>query len=312
MAVRPDTTETPSLADRAGDLAFRALMGVAQLLPYRIRVPLTGWITAHLIAPLAGYRARVLANLDKIMPDMPRDERHRLAIAVPDNVGRTFAELYSGAEFIDRVRDIPLEGPGAEMLRAAQRDGRPVVLVTGHFGNYDVARAALIGRGYRVGGLYKPARNPLFNRHYVAAMSRIGTPMFPRGTKGLGEMVRFLKSGGMVGMVIDQHMRHGLPLQFFGHTAMTATSAADLALKYGALLVPIYGIRQENGLDFRILVEAPIPPTNAEAMTQALNDSLEALVRRHMDQWFWIHRRWKPKRRRKDKGERKAKRKDKS
>ena len=88
-------------------------------------------------------------------------------------------------------------------------------------------------------------------------------------------------------------MRHGLPLTFFGVTAMTATSAADLALKYGADLIPIYGIRKENGLDFDILVEEPVPHTDAETMTQAINDSLESLVRRHMDQWFWIHRRWK-------------------
>jgi KDO2-lipid IV(A) lauroyltransferase len=106
-------------------------------------------------------------------------------------------------------------------------------------------------------------------------------------------MVRHLRSGGMLGMLIDQHMGHGAPLTFFGKTALTALSAADLALKYDALLVPTYGIRGPDGLSFTIVVEAPIPAGTPEAMTQALNDSLEALVRRHMDQWFWIHRRWK-------------------
>jgi KDO2-lipid IV(A) lauroyltransferase len=88
-------------------------------------------------------------------------------------------------------------------------------------------------------------------------------------------------------------MQHGEPLTFFGREARTALSAAELALKYDAALVPTYAIRQPDGLTFEIVVEAPIPPGTAAEMTQALNDSLERLVRGHIDQWFWIHRRWK-------------------
>jgi KDO2-lipid IV(A) lauroyltransferase len=106
-------------------------------------------------------------------------------------------------------------------------------------------------------------------------------------------MVRFLRGGGILGLLIDQRMQQGAKLSFFGHEALTALSAAELALKYDALLLPVYAIRQENGLDFDILVESPIPPGPPEAMTQALNDSLEALVRAHPGQWLWIHRRWK-------------------
>ncbi|TMV76841.1 lysophospholipid acyltransferase family protein, partial [Thioclava sp. BHET1] len=91
----------------------------------------------------------------------------------------------------------------------------------------------------------------------------------------------------------DQHMGNGARLRFFGQDALTSLSAAELALKYEALCVPAYAIRQPNGLDFEVLIEAPIPHGPAEEMTQALNDSLEAQVRQHMDQWFWIHRRWK-------------------
>ena len=75
--------------------------------------------------------------------------------------------------------------------------------------------------------------------------------------------------------------------------ARTALSAAELALKYDALLVPTYAVRRPDGLTFDIIVEPPIPHGSAKAMTQALNDSLETLVRQHMDQWFWVHRRWK-------------------
>ena len=272
---------------------LRGLIALLLALPYRWRVPLCGWVMARVIAPIAGYDARVRANLALILPDLPESEVRRLMRRVPDNVGRTLIEIYSGAEFIARTTAEPLTGPGVAALDAAHAAGRPVILVTGHFGNYDASRAALIARGFRVGALYRPMRDAAFNAHYLRAISGIGTPVFPRGRQGLGQMVRFLKGGGMLGMLIDQHMSHGAALTFFGHPAKTALSAAELALKYDALVVPTYGVRRADGLTFDIIVESPIPHGTALAMTQALNDSLEALVRRHLDQWFWIHRRWK-------------------
>ncbi len=274
------------------DRVLRGLIWVLLRLPYRIRVPLCGWTLSHLIAPFAGYDRRVRENLAMVLPELDPAEVKRLVRAVPDNVGRTVIEIYSGAEFAARVASSPAEGPGLAALDAAHADKRPVILVTGHFGNYDAWRTVFIARGYAVGALYRPMANPYFNRHYVAAMTAIGKPMFPRGRPGLSDMVRFLKSGGMLALVIDQNMSHGASLRFFGKRARTALSAADLALKYDALLVPTYAIRAPDGLSFRVLVEAPIPHGTPEGMTQALNDSLEALVRQHLDQWFWIHRRW--------------------
>jgi KDO2-lipid IV(A) lauroyltransferase len=280
------------------DRALRGLIWLLLRLPYRWRVPLCGWVLSRVIAPVAGYRRRVRDNLRLVLPDLPPEEARRIARAVPDNVGRTVIEIYSGPEFIAHAVSHPLTGGGVAALEAAHQANRPVILVTGHFGNYDASRAALIARGYRVGALYMPMANPYFNRHYVRAISGIGTPLFPRGRAGLASMVRHLRGGGMLGMLVDQHMRHGEALTFFGRPALTALSAAELALKYNALLVPTYAVRKSDGLSFDIIVEPPIPPGTPEAMTQALNDSLEALVRRHLDQWFWIHRRWKTRRRR--------------
>jgi Kdo2-lipid IVA lauroyltransferase/acyltransferase len=272
---------------------LRNLIGMFLALPYTWRVPLCGWVMAYIIAPFAGYDKRVRENLALVLPDLPQDEVKRMMRAVPRNVGRTLIEIYSGDEFVARAAAEPLKGEGLAALDEAHAAGRPVILVTGHFGNYDASRAALIARGYRVGALYRPMGAADFNAHYVEAISRIGTPVFPRGRAGLADMVRFLRSGGMLGLLIDQHMGHGVPLSFFGQPAMTALSAAELALKYDALVVPTYAVRRASGLDFDIIIEPPIPHGTAEEMTQALNDSLERLVRQHLDQWFWIHRRWK-------------------
>lgn len=286
-------TEAETRADRWTDRIVRRVLWAITRLPYRIRVPLGGWVVATLVAPVAGYSTRVRQNLALVRPDLPARDRRRLVRAVSDNVGRGLVELWSGDEFTALARDMDITGPGAAAIEAAHRAGRPVILATGHFGNSHAARAALIARGYRVGALYKPMTNRAFNRRYVAAMSAIGTPLFPRGRQGMGDMIRFLRQGGMLGMLFDLHVGDGAELTFFGHPARTATTAADLAIKYGADLVPIYGIRRPDGLTFDIRAEAPVPHGDPLVMMQALNDGLEALVRQHMDQWFWIHRRWK-------------------
>lgn len=275
------------------NLVIRAIIGLALALPYRWRVPFMGWIMARVAAPVAGWDKRICNNLTLIFPELPASEVRRLTRKVPDNFGRSLIEIYSGDEFKNRVKDIAFSGDGVADLAQARDEGRPVILITGHFGNYDAPRTALIANGYPVGGLYNPMSNAFFNDRYVAAIGSLGKPVFERSRKGLAEMVRFLKSGGIVGMVADHYMKHGLPLDFLGHPAYTAISGAEMALKYNTLVMPIYGIRQPDGLSFDIRVEAPIPHGDPVAMTQAMNDSLSALVRVHLDQWFWIHRRWK-------------------
>lgn len=286
-------TRPPALHHRLQDAALAVLIGLARQLPMHRRVPFMGWVVQYLVAPVAGTGRRVRSNLAHVMPELTPAQRRRLAARVHNNIGRAFIELFSGTDFLRLAAAMPLEGAGVAALEDAHARGRPVILVTAHLGNYDVARAALLARGYRVGGLYMPMSNPAFNARYIAAIGAIGQPLFERGRAGLGSMLRFLRRGGMLGMVADHYMEHGVVLDFVGKPARTALSAAELALRHDAALVPIYGIRQPDGLSFRVVAEAPIPHGDPLAMTQALNDSASARIRAHPEQWYWVHRRWK-------------------
>lgn len=275
------------------NLFSRGLIGGIRLLPYRWRVPAMGWLASRL-APLAGFDKRVRDNLKLALPELPQAEVANLCRAVPDNAGRYLAELYSGGEFRARAAGTPATGPGLAALEQARAEGRPVILVTGHFGNYDAARIALIARGHHMGVLYRRMANPYFNDHYVRAMQDMGGILFEQGRRGMVEMVRHLRGGGVIAIVADMHAHGGRELRFFGQPAVTSMITAQLALKYGAMLIPIYAIRQPDGLSFRVELHDPIPHSDPETMMQQVNDDLEAMVRRHMGQWFWVHRRWKP------------------
>jgi KDO2-lipid IV(A) lauroyltransferase len=284
---------TPTLADRAVDLAGRSSIRLMLQLPYERRVPAMGWLMRRLVGPMVGARRRISANLRHVWPDLGPADHARLTAETLDNFGRAMIESFSGAEFAARAAASPVEGAGLAALERAHAARRPVVLVTAHLGNLHAARAWLLARGFRVGGFYRPLANPLFNPRYVAAMSAIGEPLFPAGREGMAAMVRFLRGGGMLGLVADHHMSRGVLLDFLGRPALTALSAAELALRYDADLVPLYGIRAADGLGFRIRIEPPIPHSDPRTMTLALNESAGAVIRQHPGQWFWLHRRWK-------------------
>lgn len=289
---RPSSPDTPTLRHRIDDAATAAIIGVMRLLPYRWRVPAMGWFSRTVLGPLALNR-RVRENLRHVFPDLPPAEVRRICREVADNFGRSFIELHSGPEFARFAATLPIGGPGLAALDEAHARQRPVILVSAHFGNYDAWRSGLSARGFRVGGLYMPMTNPAANRRYVATIESIAKPLFPRGAEGLADMIRFLRGGGMLGLLGDHYMATGELVDFLGKPAWTATSAAKMALKYNALLVPLYATRNPDGLTFTIEVEDPIPHSDALTMTQALNDSASARVRGHLGQWFWLHRRWK-------------------
>lgn len=277
------------------NLAIVGVIRLALLLPYRLRIPFIGKMVERVIGPLAGYRRSALNNLALVWPDMPDQKRAQIAARCLNNVGRTFIENYSAEDFPERMASNTLTGEGVAPLNAAVAANRPVILVTGHYGNYEAVRATLVAQGLNIGGLYRDMKNPYFNAHYVKTMEAFGGPVFPQGRRGTAGFVRHLKEGGQLVLLFDQHVFGAPSFDFLGHPANTATSAADLALRYNALLIPFYGIRQPDGLTFETVLEAPVPPTDATTMTQAITDSLAARVKTDPTQWFWVHRRWRPK-----------------
>jgi KDO2-lipid IV(A) lauroyltransferase len=269
------------------------LVRFALMIPYSARLSFVGWMVERVVGPLAGYRKRARQNLAMIWPEISVDRRDEIADRCLNNVGRSFIENYSPREFPDRMAKNTPTGAGVSALEQAAATGRAVILVTGHYGNYEATRACLVARGYDIGGLYRDMKNPYFNAHYVKTMEAFGGPVFAQGRRGTAGFVRHLKQGGQLVLLFDQHVFGAPQLDFLGEPANTALSAAELALRYDALLIPFYGIRQADGLSFETVLEGPIPHTDALTMTQLLNDSLAARIIADPEQWFWVHRRWR-------------------
>ena len=269
------------------------VLNILKIFPYRTRIYAGSLIFRIFISPLTGNKKRIESNLNLVMPNLLENEKNKLATRCLDNIGMTMFELLSPKEFKLAGERAKVLGPGIALLERARDESKPVILISGHFGNYDVIRANLISKGYELGALYRPMNNPYFNATYLKSISSIGVPLFARGKNGMAEMMKFLRDGKSIALLIDQHMANGEPLKFFGKTAFTATSAAKMALKYDAILMPFFVVRKGRTSDFDLHFEAPIEHSDPIKMTQDFNDRLEARVKENLDQWLWTHKRWK-------------------
>ncbi len=275
------------------DRLLRGLIGTAMQMPYERRVPFMGAALRRGIGPIAGYRRRAEAHLAMIYPDMPQPVRRQVAQDVCDNFGRTLIENYSWQEFGERLSETVPTGAGLSALAAAKSTAQPVIFVTGHFGNHEAPRHVLTRLGYDIGGLYRPMSNVYFDAHYAPTMTDWGGPVFAQGRRGTMGFARHLKSGGMGTLLFDVASSTGIPLNFLGKPAKTATSAADIARKLDAVIIPYFATRQPDGLSFEIDVQAPIQTAEPAQMMQDMTDRLADKVTDHPEQWFWVHRRWK-------------------
>lgn len=278
---------------RAVSAVLRALLALALRLPYRARVGFAARVMRAAVAATPKLRRRVERNLDLVLPGLSAPEVRRVRAEMADNFGRTAVEILSNRDFhASGCWMAPEDGPGVAAILAAGRNGTGAVLVTGHFGQWEAGRAWMRASGVNCGGVYRPVKDPGLNALYLDNLEFGGSPIFATNRRAVRGMVAHVARGGIVAILTDQYRRKAPLLDFIGRPAPTALLPAELAVKFGVPLIPIYGIRQPDRLHVQVVVEPPVAPGSAEAMMQAVNDSLAARVRAHPGQYYWLHRRW--------------------
>lgn len=279
---------------------FRLVTGLLSALPERTALALgalAGWLGGSV---LRLRRADVDRHLAQAFPGRDAAWRRRVARASYAHLGReavsTFRVTARGpSEVVARTTMV-----GFEAFQAAVAEGRGVVLVTGHIGNWELGGAAFSARGLPVDAVAKGMANPLFGAFLEASRRRVRVrlvelPEAPR------EALRSLREGHVLGLIADQDAREqGIFVPFLGRDASTFGGPALFALRAGApifLGVPL----REPGVParYRVTVEriAVVPTGDLEedvrALTRAHTAALERAVLEAPEQYFWQHRRWK-------------------
>jgi KDO2-lipid IV(A) lauroyltransferase len=281
---------------RAECLAFDAFSAVNRLLPIEWMSAVGGWVLETL-GPLTGTHKIAERNLRIAFPDMPPQERERLLKLQWENLGRLVGEFPQ----VDRLTPARgrVEVVGGERLAAIAASGKPAVLISGHFANWEVMAAVIMHYGVNCNVTYRAANNPYIDQRIIEARESYGVKLFaPKGGDGSREILEGFKRGQSVAILNDQKFNQGLAVPFFGKPAHTAPGATRLALKAGTILQPM-SVQRLPGARFRVTIHEPIVPEKTgdksrdiEAGVRRVNDFIEARVREHPEDWFWVHKRW--------------------
>jgi KDO2-lipid IV(A) lauroyltransferase len=232
-------------------------------------------------------------------PDLSAEEKRALTRRMFRATGRNLVDLFRLARRGPAEAETLVRFEGLEHLDAALAKGRGVVALSAHLGNWEVLGAALAARGYTVSVLAREIFDPSSDRLLNEWRRRLGLSVYRR-RGGLLPVVRALRSGGIVGTLVDQDTEGpGMFVEFFGRPAKTPIAPFILARRSGAALVPMWIFREPTGRHrVRILPEMAEPETTdpREALQRTIgawHRILEAAIREHPEQWVWHHRRWK-------------------
>lgn len=271
--------------------------GFFRLLPFPAASALGGWL-ARMIGPALRVSNRARRNLASAFPEKNPAEITTIVRDMWDNLGRTAGE-YPHVDRIDvSAPDSRIEVVGADNIDLLRDDGKPGFFFTGHLANWELTSLPVIQRGVDLAIVYRAANNPhldwLFNRRGT----RGAYSLIPKGSEGAKEIVKAIKQGRHVGMLVDQKMNDGIPVKFFGRDAMTAPALAQMSLKYDCPVVPVR-IERVAGTRFRITFYPPMTPEvsadhhgDVAKFMESVNGYLEDWIRERPAQWLWLHNRW--------------------
>ena len=275
---------------------------VALAVPATTDVPLAGRI---LYRWLPIRRSIILANLTRVYGDyVSPDEIVRLAQAHYAHLWRLAGEFIKFRWLTEAQKSALVTVENIEAVEAALAQNKGVLVVTGHFGNWEIATTAGIrsyphvrGRFHFVRRALKPAwLDALVTRRFNQA----GLGVLPkRGS--LDAILDTLAKGDMIVFPFDQHAQppDGIEVDFFGHPAWTFKSLAIIALATGAPVLPASAWREPDGRHVLRFEDALVPVENPDAKeairlrTRSFNEVLERLILARPEQWYWVHRRWK-------------------
>ena len=273
------------------------LMSLIRLTGLELGGRLACFITCR-IAPRLRVHKIALANLRAAFPDKNDDEIDQLAMQMWENIGLVIAE-YCNLRQLRRESSKRLKIIGEENALKAVEEGRGLILFSAHMANWEAMSMAIDLVGLDAVGVYRHANNPLFNKWMIRQRVRNVIPVqVPKGADGAKALVRSLKAGKTLCMLIDQKMNDGVPATFFGRPAMTASAAAGLALRYH-VPVMLISAKRLQGSHFEVTFHAPFEAAKDGSQTkdildttQKMNDLMERIIRQSPAHWLWMHQRW--------------------
>src|SRR5690606_39031087 len=278
----------------------RTLIFLSGLLPRRLWLSFCGGLglLAHRLS--GKTRQLVRKNLAIAFPEYSDRTIRKLTRETFRMLGKNAGEILrtSTISSLDQLNRV-LVTHGYENFEVANKKGKGVIFLTCHLGAFDLQVTNMAMRGLNPNIIGTPLKDKRLNELLWRYTNAHGAIAIQRG-KETFRMIKVLRSGGSVALLIDQDTKvQTVFVDFFGIPAATPIGATVMAMKTGAAVVPTYIYLGDDGMQhMQILPEIPMRLSGNEDdditfNTQILTNFIEEAIRKHPEQWVWMHERWK-------------------
>lgn len=270
---------------------------VFRVLPIDLASALGGWL-ASTFGPFLPVSKRAVRNLANAYPEKSPAEIKAIVRAMWDNLGRVAAEYPHLNEFNVYDPNGRVETTGGEYVDLLREDGHAGIFFSGHLANWEIVSLGATQRGVPLDRIYREANNRLVEWLYKRGRAAVQGALIPKGSAGARQLLKSLKEGKHLGMLVDQKMNDGMPVPFFGRDVMTAPALAELALRFDCPVVPAR-VTRLKGARFKLTILPPLEmirtgdhKADVAANMAQVNALIEKWVRETPEQWLWLHNRW--------------------
>ena len=260
-----------------------------------------GSILGKIIGPFFRSKNIIKQNIKIGLGNLDKKKEEEIINGMWSNIGRTFAEYIFLKNFkLNKTGFDHIKITGIEYLDQIKKSNKPVVFFSGHFANFELMAMELDKFGVKLAAIYRPLNNFFLNplMEYLR-MKYICPIQIPKGVSGSREIIKKIKDGYSIALMVDQRVSEGPRISFFNKEAHTTTIPVQIALKYNYKLVPIY-IERKNGINFEMVIHEPYEITKTgvheddlKNNSLTINKNIEKMIIKNPTQWIWTHDRWK-------------------
>jgi KDO2-lipid IV(A) lauroyltransferase len=275
------------------------------------------WLAGRIIGRLTytfdiRHRRVGARNLHRVYPELTSRGVRRKLRSVYDHLGKVMVEMIKAPRMFHRMRSAE-SGAGTqarisryltlrnfERVEEVCRNGRGVIFVTAHLGNWEFTGTAMALLGLPLYSVARTMDNPLLDR-YITKLREFRGQRVLKKHGSMRNLLSLLKSGKRLGIIVDQNAPvDNVFVDFLGKKAAVTRGVASLAVRTGCVVFPGYSYRANNSPHHIVVagdpIEVPEEGTREERIqniTERYTRVIESWIREHSNQWLWIHRRWK-------------------
>ena len=260
-----------------------------------------GEIIGKYFGPL--FRKKIIAkkNILIAFPGLGEKSINEMIDRMWKNIGRIFGEYIHINKFsiIDNSKKkiVFTNRDDAEILK---KNNKPIVFFSGHFANFELMAKCLQELGFDIGAIYRPLNNIFLNPIMEFIRKKYICPIqIEKGSNGTKKLIKHISNNNPLALMVDQRLSSSIRVPFFDQPATTTITPAQLAIKYDALLVPVFLKRLEK-TNFEFFIEEPLITNRTNDydkdifnITQIMNIKIEEFIKRDPAHWLWSHDRWK-------------------